>query len=351
MNSLLPPRPAAAGPQPSDAPALRHVDALDGWRGLAILCLLLGHFFPVPGINFGTIGVSLFFVLSGLLMAGLLFEKREPLARFYRRRIARILPAHLLFVALATLAWRLLDQPFSLRELLSALLFVNNYVAPEHGPGTATMPFGHIWSLSVEEHSYVALSLVAIAVRRARVPAAAGVGALLLACIGLNLAYQWLNPPNLAYTLWLHSEAAAFSLLAAACWITSGRGLALQRLPACSAPLLLLAGIALHWWSVPPLLQRLLGGGCFVLALGVLGSGRGGFAQLLCLAPLRQFGLWSYSLYLWQQPFYLWRHADPSVPAALACALAIGCGLVSYYTVERPARGWLNRHWGRGSPP
>lgn len=348
MNAPQAARPAPADPLPvpADAPALRHVDSLDGWRGLAILCLLTGHFFPVPGINFGTIGVSLFFVLSGLLMAGLLFEKREPLVRFYRRRIARILPAHLLFVSLITLAWFVLDQPFSRRELLSALLFVNNYVAPEHGPGTAVMPFGHIWSLSVEEHSYVALSLVAIAARRVCLPAAAGVGGLFLACIGFALVYQWLNPPDLAYTLWLHSEVAAYGLLGAACWVATGRKPALHRLPAWSAPLLVLAGIALHWWSVPPLLQRLLGTGCFIAALGVLSFGRGWFARLLCLAPLRQLGLWSYSLYLWQQPFYLWRHADPAMPAALACALAIGCGLISYYGVERPARNWLNRHWG-----
>lgn len=75
-----------------------HVGHLDGWRGLAIATLLVGHFFPVPGINFGTVGVNLFFVLSGLLMGRLLFEKQEPISRFYRRRIARIIPAHVAFL-------------------------------------------------------------------------------------------------------------------------------------------------------------------------------------------------------------------------------------------------------------
>ena len=70
-------------------------DYLDGWRGLAIVLLLADHFFPVPGINFGALGVNFFFVLSGWLMTHLLFVQLTPIDVFYRRRIARIVPAHL----------------------------------------------------------------------------------------------------------------------------------------------------------------------------------------------------------------------------------------------------------------
>ena len=72
-------------------------DYLDGWRGLAIGILLIGHFFPVPGINLGAVGVNLFFVLSGWLMARLLFVQQVSSASFYRRRISRIFPAHFFF--------------------------------------------------------------------------------------------------------------------------------------------------------------------------------------------------------------------------------------------------------------
>ena len=54
---------------------------LDGWRGLAILLLLVGHFLPVPGVNLGAIGVRLFFALSGFLMVRLLITQRVPIAR------------------------------------------------------------------------------------------------------------------------------------------------------------------------------------------------------------------------------------------------------------------------------
>ena len=43
---------------------IAHFDYLDGWRGLAIVLLLWGHFFPVPGINLGFIGVNFFFAVG-----------------------------------------------------------------------------------------------------------------------------------------------------------------------------------------------------------------------------------------------------------------------------------------------
>jgi peptidoglycan/LPS O-acetylase OafA/YrhL len=68
-----------------------HIVALDVWRGIAISILLIGHFFPVPRLDFGSLGVELFFVLSGYLIGRLLFlSKPTPLGVFYRRRISRI---------------------------------------------------------------------------------------------------------------------------------------------------------------------------------------------------------------------------------------------------------------------
>lgn len=323
-----------------------HVGHLDGWRGLAILTLLIGHFFPVPGLNLGTVGVNLFFVLSGLLMGGLLFVKKEPIGRFYRRRIARIIPAHACFIAVVTLVHLAMGLPFSPTEFFSALFFVNNYVPPDGGPGNGLMPFGHIWSLSVEEHSYIALSLVAVAARRALFTSTAGVSALLIASVASILFYQWLNPPNLAFAQWLHTEVAAYGLLMTALWATTRKSLPARFTPGSAAPVLLLVGMALHWWSVPLAVQKLLGVGCFAAAICVLFTVKGRFAVLLSWAPLRQLGLWSYSLYLWQQPFYLWMHRDERLAPLLALALALACGLCSYYLIERPARTYLNAHWG-----
>lgn len=323
-----------------------HIGHLDGWRGLAIFTLLIGHFFPVPGLNFGTVGVNLFFVLSGLLMGGLLFEKKEPIQRFYRRRIARIIPAHIAFLLIISIVNITFGLPFSLRELLSALFFVNNYIPPAGGPGHAVLPFGHIWSLSVEEHSYIALSLIAIISRKHLVSSAIGVSALFVATIGLAMYYQWMNPPMLAFTQWLHTEVAAYGLLATALWVSSGRPLPDRLSSALVAPILLLLGIALHWWSMPLAVQRLLGVACFAAAICALTVNKGWFAAFISWAPLRQLGLWSFSIYLWQQPFYLWVHSDTRISPMLGLVLALMCGLLSFYLIESPSRTYLNAHWG-----
>lgn len=326
-----------------------HLGYLDGWRGLAILALLVGHFFPVPGVNLGTVGVNLFFVLSGLLMGGLLFEKKEPLDRFYRRRIARILPAHVTFLAITALIYWCLELPLSSRECLAALLFVNNYVLPADGPGTAVMPYGHIWSLAVEEHSYIVLSLVALASRRGGVRASAAIGALFLLVACCAAYYQWLNPPKLLFSQWLHTEVAAYPLLGTALWVASRRPLPAGLSHGAIAPGLLLIGVALHLWSVPPVVQRLLGVGCFVVAICVLSATRSMLAAALSWTPLRLLGLWSFSLYLWQQPFYIWVHREGGISPLQGLGLGLILGLLSYYVIERPARSYLNSRWGAGN--
>ena len=279
-------------------------------------------------------------------MGGLLFERKEPIPRFYRRRIARIIPAHLAFLSIVSIVYVTFELPFSFREFVAALFFINNYVLPEGGPGHAVLPFGHIWSLSVEEHSYVALSLIAIISRKRLISSVSGVGALYVASACFALYYQWINPPKLAYTQWLQTEVAAYGLLATALWVASGRPFPQKIGSNLVSPALLLVGVALHWWSIPLVVQRLLGVACFAAAICVLSVNKGWLAASLSWAPLRQLGLWSFSVYLWQQPFYLWVHSDTRVSPMLGLALALICGFLSYYFIERPARIYLNTHWG-----
>lgn len=328
------------------AHSVTHVKYLDGWRGLAILLLLIGHFFPVPGIDLGIVGVNLFFVLSGFLMAGLLFEKKEPLGKFYRRRIARIIPAHFVFISLVTVVYAVLGVPISFREIFSAIVFVNNYVAPENGVGNSLMPMSHIWSLSVEEHSYILLSLVAIASRHHFFSAARGVGFLLAGCVFFAFCYWFLNPPKLEFAQWRHTEVAAYGLMGAAWWVASGKYLGENIRSTEIAPIILFAGVVLHWWSTPLIVRQILGVGCFVVALCLLTMNVGWFARLLSWKPLVKLGLWSYSLYLWQQPFHAWIQKSDENSALLALVMAIACGLASFYIIERPARNYLNENWG-----
>ncbi len=84
------PAPAAAAPgKPAGRRFGGHMPSLDGVRGLAILAVLLFHFVAnsvaTNGferavnkvLNYGSLGVDLFFVLSGFLITGILYDARE----------------------------------------------------------------------------------------------------------------------------------------------------------------------------------------------------------------------------------------------------------------------------------
>ena len=88
----------------SGSPA-EHSILLDNWRGWAIIFVIAGHFWHVPAIDAGRVGVELFFVLSGRLMADLLFVRRTPIPTFFQRRFTRVLPLSILFVLTAWIAF------------------------------------------------------------------------------------------------------------------------------------------------------------------------------------------------------------------------------------------------------
>ncbi|HEX8613390.1 MAG TPA: acyltransferase [Telluria sp.] len=323
-----------------------YVPALDGWRGMAIGLLLVGHFMPLPGINLGRVGVSLFFVLSGMLMARLLFIDKVAIGHFYRRRISRIIPAHLAFIILTSLAWMALGLPIALSEILPPLFFFNNYVV------SSAVQFGHIWSLSVEEHSYIALSLVAIAARAwRRTPLAMLLLTLMLlamACAAMIIWYQRVYPPGQElYVHMLHTETAAYGIVLSAFFCVMFHRRGVPRTHGVAVPLLLAGGVCVHWWSVPPAIAQVLGVGVFALAVNLLPRAAAPLQALFSLRPLRQLGLWSFSLYLWQQPFYA-ACLKKALPLPLALLGAAACGIASYYIIEGPARRFLNARWSPG---
>ncbi|WP_372659977.1 acyltransferase family protein [Hydrogenophaga sp.] len=330
-----------------DTPA--HLDHLDGWRGLAIVCLLIGHFFPVPGINLGAVGVNLFFVLSGLLMGGLLFVRKTPLPLFYKRRLSRILPAHLVFIGSTLLVYAWLGRDIGWADTWAALFFVNNYFS-DLEPVRA-MPFGHVWSLSVEEHSYVLLSIVALLARRFGVSASWVVGLLAAGFAGMGVVY-WVRADGdgaALYALWLHTEVAAFGIFAAVLLLLLFRSRTLPTLPGLAYPALFALALMAHWWSVPAPLKLVLGVGLMALLVHLLGSAPAWVLRCLSGRVLRLLGRWSFSLYLWQQPFYLAMHRE-QMPVAWALPLALLCGVLSFYLVENPARRFLNRRWAEPRP-
>lgn len=108
----------------------------------------------------GWVGVDLFFVLSGFLVSGLLFgefRSRGHISpgRFYIRRGLKIYPSFYVLLAVSAVLLPATGWPFSGRQLLAEMLFIQNY---------RLGLWSHTWSLAVEEHFYILLPLLLWAV-------------------------------------------------------------------------------------------------------------------------------------------------------------------------------------------
>ncbi len=167
---------------------------LDTLRAFAILWVmpfhLNGHFpeaLQAPS-HYGWMGVDLFFVLSGFLIASQLFRpilsgSRLAVREFYARRAYRILPAFFVVLLLYVFVpgWR--EAP-GLQPAWQFATFTENLLI-DYGRNQA---FSHAWSLCVEEHFYLVLPLLTMLMMRR--PAAWKVYALLafvsLAGVGMR---------------------------------------------------------------------------------------------------------------------------------------------------------------------
>lgn len=157
---------------PEGSPYARHLPALDGVRGFAALGVVCSHIFPASphtafeawirdAFAFGASGVDLFFVLSGFLITGILYDSLpDPgfFRKFYARRVLRIFPLYYGVLAVFAIAALLLNLNFH-GELLSLALYLQNTnliaqrIHDYYGP--TVLPLPHFWSLAVEEQFYL----------------------------------------------------------------------------------------------------------------------------------------------------------------------------------------------------
>jgi peptidoglycan/LPS O-acetylase OafA/YrhL len=130
---------------------MRHIAALDGLRGVAVLIVFAQHA-GVPGTGGGGAAVDVFFVLSGFLITGLLIDERTragriDIGRFYLRRFLRLTPA----LAILAIAYAV-AAPDDVGSAVLSLFYLTDYARAffvEAGP------LSHTWSLAVEERFYL----------------------------------------------------------------------------------------------------------------------------------------------------------------------------------------------------
>ena len=327
---------------PEDPPKMQRLLYLDGWRGLAIICVVIGHFIPIAD-KAGALGVELFFVLSGRLMAQILFYEQMPLGHFFKRRASRIIPALFFFCGImfgvSIMAYYFhINSGFLVKplDLISALTFTMNYAVVLLHTNSILV---HTWSVSVEEHSYILLALIAVLFRRNPQRAALICLAISILAIlnGARLSYMGVGGVHEIY--WRTDVRIASSFLSVAVYV------AFKNLPPMRsfvAPMALVIGAATMMSQSPLPLLYSLGTGLIAIAVNALDTAPKAILSFFSSKPLRVTGILSYSIYLWQQPFYI---ALSKIPAAFAFLGLLICGVVSYYCIEQPARRYLNLHW------
>ena len=324
---------------------MQRIEYLDGWRGLAILFVLLGHFGPLDAL-WGTFGVELFFVLSGRLMAHILYEKQMPLPMFFWRRFSRIYPALLIFALAVTAMGIALDLlgkngGTNVATVVTALTFTLNYYGALGGDIQG--PFDHLWSIAIEEHCYAILAMIALVVQR-RPERAILICFLVGAVAMLNGVWLFIRGVGTVHEIYWRTDVRL-----APVFISAGLYLLSRRLPPPPAwvPVALaLTSIPLFAMLDPLPLKMVVPTLMLAYAVNTLDFTAERVKEALSTRWLTATGLISYSLYLWQQPFYKATHGAPwaILPATVIAYL-------SFRYVENPARAWLNAQTKRRRLP
>ncbi len=320
---------------------MRRQAQLDGLRALAIVMVLAAHagYASLGGYS----GVAIFFVLSGFLITNLLVHELDESGKisvklFYLRRATRLYPALIVMLGVTVLLGA------SRRSALVAATYTTNVF---DSFGIPTFPYGHTWSLGMEEQFYLLWPLVLPAVMRRESRARRILGLLVLASAGA----AW----TVAAVTATHggSGLGTFNPLLRAHGLLIGCILALSlrhRLPAHPKRLVWM-GVALLGigFAIGPVQARepaYLGWNLLtpevaaaLLIAGIAWQEPYGLAKVFTSRPVVWLGTRSYGVYLWHVPLIalVFLLGFPrNVAALVGIATAIAAAEMSFRWVERP---------------
>jgi peptidoglycan/LPS O-acetylase OafA/YrhL len=357
----------------------RRLPGLDGLRGIAVLAVIIYHA-EVSLLVGGFLGVDVFFVLSGFLITTLLINELAETntvdrARFYIRRIRRLMPALFLVLFFSVLVSGLfvLDAAYHVRrDLPWAITFVLNwsylFFEQSYFVNISRPPLlQHLWSLSVEEQFYVIWPIMLVGLYKVKVRNLSPrtkifmVSSILAIASTAWMVYLSVSNgfpiPNDPSRVYFGTDTHAMGLLvgcaAAALWrsdrlnerLTPDRAAAMNGLGLFS-----IAGLAYFFLFVSELNEFLYRGGFLVLsvltAVLIIVAAHPGlkFGTRLGNPVLKWFGDRSYGIYLWHWPIFVLLRSgiDIQWPDPVAFAVKIAIVLViadlSYRFVEMPIR-------------
>ena len=344
--------------------------ALDGLRAIAFLSVFFHHY---GYMTFGWFGVDCFFVLSGFLITGILFDTVDQPHRvrnFYVRRTLRIFPLFYAVFAVLLLAYPLVHWQWDRRWLLWPAYFANFIGFFPHVPidlATANvlngvlptrsgfvLNLGHFWSLCVEEQFYLVWPSIVFFVRRRRpllwICAAAIVICPMLRILALtSFPARWLETGVLLRGTPFRLDTLLFGAAAALLY----RGPHRARLLAIARPLAWAAALLFVVALRPPYLLVTAFAGQFIETIGlslVALLSTGVVLRLLtpasrlyrpfCSRPLRWVGRISYGAYVFHDiPHSVYSrltypHRGGTMLVALAGTLLLASA--SYRFLETP---------------
>jgi peptidoglycan/LPS O-acetylase OafA/YrhL len=335
---------------------------IDWLRAIAVLSVVAFHF-EAPGVFGGFVGVDIFFVISGYLITGIIqAEVRSgsfSFARFYERRVRRLLPALYVMVALTAIPsfYYLLtsERHEFFRSVAAVVTFTSNFFfwaqTGYFDHAAVEKPLLHTWSLAVEEQFYLALPVLMWLLLRGgrdarwRLPVA-----LIALSVASFVLCIWLMRTDRSATAFFMSPPRAWEFLIGGIVALQGvpvlRNTAMRRSVRAIALLMLAIPVfSLRQGPGFPGFNALLpciGAALFIWSgSGVPTLSRHAFSPL---EVVRFFGRISYSLYLWHWPLFTFaRFSKTSLTLTpfdkiALFALTVAISYLSWRFVEQPLR-------------
>lgn len=350
----------------------RYITGLDGIRAIAVIMVLAYHL-KLALFKSGFLGVTVFFVLSGYLITGILISEVEEegtidLKNFWLRRIRRLVPAVMSMAVVIIFVSAVVNRIIftkGCKDFLASVLGFNNWwqifnkVSYFEAAGVPS-PFTHCWSLAIETQFYLIYPLILLGIyklvksrgegRAKRGLLFAGV-TLLLALISVILMIVLFDPQKDASRVYYGTDTRAFSLLFGALLAILWEYRMVPRrlsasvnmvLGSVSFAVLLVMTIAINgssnfWYRGGQFFGTIL----TVLMVYAVSGRKTWLSRFLSNPVLKWIGDRSYSIYLWHYPIILL--ISKGIKASwwitlIEIVLSVVLAELSYRFIETPIR-------------